>query len=86
MDTRLSETAIGKLNDSSLRRMTSSEGSVPDMNWSCGGNAVATRHSGSNDDFQKDVCDIDACQGDTPSSQREEHFTRQIQMDNSVYC
>lgn len=65
------------------RRMTSSEGSAPDMNWSCGGNAVATGHSGSNDDFQKDVCDIDACQGDAPSSQREEHLTRQMQMENS---
>lgn len=64
------------------RRMASSESSVSDMNWSCGGNAVATGHSGSNDDFQKDVCDIDACQGDDPS-QREECLTRQIQMENS---
>lgn len=64
------------------RRMASSESSVSDMNWSCGGNAVATGHSGSNDDFQKDVCDIDACQGDGPS-QREECLTRQIQMENS---
>lgn len=75
-----------KLNDNfwkGHRRMTSLESSVPDMHWSSEGNAVATGHSGSNDDFQKDVCNIDACQGEASCSQREECLTRQIQMENS---
>lgn len=66
------------------RRMASLESSVPDMHLPSGVNAVATGHSGLNDDFQKDVCNIDACQGEaSSSSSREECLTRQIQMENS---
>lgn len=65
------------------RRMARLESSLSDLHLSSGGNAVANGHSGLNDDFQKDVCNIDACQGEASSSPREECLTRQIQMENS---